>query len=153
MTTEQNVHEEIAEYLHSSAPAMQLATVAHGKPWIASVYFVADDDLNIYWLSWPERRHSRELTKCANVAAIIVVKTDQPVIGVQIAGTATLVEDAQEVAAAISLYQQKYGLAEDFMRRFTAGAHRHNVYKLRPSEIQLFDEQTFPLDSPFRIEV
>ncbi len=53
---------------------MQLATVQDGQPWIANVFFVVDAQLNFYWLSYPNRRHSRELAINPKAAIAIAIK-------------------------------------------------------------------------------
>lgn len=138
-------------YLQGSAQTMQLATVHAGKPWIATVYFVADDDLNLYWLSWPERRHSQELAVQADVAAAVVVKQDQPVIGVQLAGNAEEMTDLETIKEIMKLYVAKYNKGEKFYDAVVAGTNKHHMYKLTPNDISLFDEMTFPGNSPIKL--
>lgn len=143
--------EKAKEYLQSDAPVMQIATVHDGKPWIASVYFVADDELNVYWLSWPERRHSGEIAKNTYVAATVAIKTDRPVIGVQLEGVAEEVVDPEVVRDVIALYVAKYNEGKRFYDAFVAGTNRHHMYVLRPRAIQLFDEVYFPAESPLQV--
>jgi len=50
---------------------MQLATALDNQPWVCSVWFAADKDLNIYWFSSTTRRHSGEVLKNKKVAAAI----------------------------------------------------------------------------------
>lgn len=138
----------VKKYLQSSAQTMQLATVHNGKPWIATVYFVADHDLNVYWLSWPSRRHSKHINEQANVAATVVIKTDQPVIGVQMEGAATIVEDDTTVQNIMKLYVAKYNTGRGYYKAFVAGTNKHQMYKLAPTAMSLFDEVNFPADSP-----
>lgn len=153
MIDQQTIYDKIAEHLHGPARVMQLATVADGKPWICSVYFVADEALNLYWLSWPERRHSQELAKCSDIAATIAIKTNQPVVGVQLSGVAEVVVELDHIEKAVRQYTEKYGLAKTFMDRAVEGRNHHQVYKITPSYIQLFDEQDFPRDSPLQIDM
>src|SRR5690606_14682804 len=98
------VGEKIRQYMCGDTQAMQLATVAGNQPWVCTVYFVADDELNLYWLSWPTRRHSKELMGNSKVAAAIAIKQDQPIIGVQIEGIAEEVEDAGVVESVVQKY-------------------------------------------------
>lgn len=143
----------LREYLQGNTQTMQLATVSDGKPWIATVYFVADDDLNVYWLSWPERRHSREGALNASVAATIVVKPDQPVIGVQMSGEMYEVKDMITVTHVMENYVAKYTTGMDFTANFAKGTNRHVMYKLSPHTIQLFDEVVFPDKSPVQVKL
>ena len=38
------------------------------EPWICSVYFVVDDDLNFYFVSSPDSQHSKDIEKNKSVA-------------------------------------------------------------------------------------
>jgi acyl-CoA reductase-like NAD-dependent aldehyde dehydrogenase len=40
---------------------MQLATVRDKKPWMCNVWYVMDEDHNVYWISRETRRHSLEI--------------------------------------------------------------------------------------------
>lgn len=146
-----NVNQLTKRYLQGTAQTMQLATVRAGRPWVATVYFVTDDDMNVYWLSWPERRHSVDLAGQSDVAAAVAVKTDQPVIGVQLAGQASEVADPETVKRIMQLYVAKYGQGENFYDVFMTGKNRHRLYKLAPNEIALFDELTYPDGSPVTV--
>lgn len=138
----------IKSYLQGDARTMQLATVVGGKPWVATVYFVVDSDINIYWLSWPDRRHSQAIKEQSQVAAAIVIKIDQPVIGVQLSGIANEVTDAMTVRKIMTLYVAKYNTGAGFYEAFVAGTNRHHMYRLVPTELSLFDEVHCPGTSP-----
>jgi len=57
-----NLDNLLQEYLTNNT-LMQLATLGEdGQPWLCSVYFVHDEDDNLYWTSArSKRRHSREI--------------------------------------------------------------------------------------------
>ncbi len=133
----------IRQYVSGSARTMQLATLSDDQPWVSTVYFVADDELNLYWLSWPSRRHSKEIAAHDKVAAAIVIKFDQPIIGLQIEGKAEKVNNAATVAEVMELYVAKYGAGEKFYDNFVSGKNQHHMYRLRPSLFVLMDEVNF----------
>ena len=148
----QLISQDILSYLRrDTAYTMQLATVQGSGPWIATVYFVADDELNLYWLSWPERRHSREIAECAQVAAAIVMQAEQPVVGIQGEGTASIVTDNETIEWVMQLYAQKYQQGEKFAQHHAAGTNHHVLYKLKPTTISLFDEERYAGRSPIVI--
>lgn len=124
----------------STAPLMQLATSVEDRPWVCSVYFVVDDQLNVYWLSLPTRRHSVEIGLNKNVAGAVVVKKSMPVIGVQIEGRASLVKDKKTVKEVMETYTAKYDEGTEFYKNFLAGKNKHELYQLRPDNIVVFDE-------------
>lgn len=125
----------------------QLATVRNDQPWVCTVYFVVDDELNMYWLSYPTRRHSQDIAVNSRVAMTVVVKPDVPVIGVQAEGEAQEITDAATAARVMKLYVQKYGVGRDFLKRFKLGTHRHRLYQCAPSRIVLFDEMNYGPDN------
>lgn len=120
---------------------MQLATSVDNNPWISTVYYVADNERNIYWLSLPERRHSQEVIRNPKVAIAIAIKQDLPVIGIQASGTVAIVEDSAIVKTTLASYVKKYdGAGKEFHERFVAGKNKHQLYKLTPDSLVLFDE-------------
>lgn len=125
---------------------MQLATVADGQPWCCTVYFVIDDDDNLYWASLPSRRHSQEIAAHPQVAAAIPVKfiKGEPVAGLQIAGTAELLTPSPAIRGMVRRYAEKFNRDDAWVEDFTAGRTEHRLYKLTPSAIVLFDESNFP---------
>ena len=135
---------QIAEHHLSKARVMQLATSAGGQPWVCSVYFVVDEQLNIYWLSWPERRHSQELAKNPKAAVTIAIKTDLPVVGLGAEGVVNEVKNAKIVKKMADKYIEKYDFAQTFYERFIAGKNEHKMYVLKPKKYVLFDEVNFP---------
>lgn len=125
---------------------MQLATVKDGNPWICTVYFVADDDFNLYWMSARERQHSQEITSNPKVAVTIVHDTERKQ-ALQITGNAYEVED-NDIELAHGLYTAKFGPKEydlEGMKRHDPTGRAYWVFK--PSSISLWDEVNFP-DSP-----
>lgn len=122
---------------------MQLATISKSKPWVCSLYFVVDDDLNFFWLSLPTRRHSQEIESDSNVAIAVVIKQPQPVVGIQAQGKAQAVNDAKVVAKIMPGYVDKYGNGKDFLDNFLAGKSQHVLYRFTPTELVLFDEVNF----------
>lgn len=139
--------EEITDTI-AQIKTMQLATVSGNQPWICTVYFVLHAG-NFYWLSYPERRHSRELAENPRASLAVVVRAEVPVIGLQIEGDVALVSDAKEVEIVLELYVKKYGQGKRFVQRFQAGTNRHALYRCTPRTAMLFDEYNTS-DAPYR---
>ncbi len=66
-----DVEKIVREYINKTYH-MSLATVSGNKPWVCELHFAYDDELNLYWRSKADRRHSLELAKNPNVAGNIV---------------------------------------------------------------------------------
>ena len=132
---------------------MQIATVDGDQPWICTVYFVEDEELNLYWLSFPTRRHSQEIAKHSKVAVAVPIKFDKPVVGIQAEGVAETVADKEVIAAVMQRYVAKYNSGQQFYDNFVAGRNQHVLFKFTPSTYVLFDEVNFPTDGRQEITV
>jgi uncharacterized protein YhbP (UPF0306 family) len=125
---------------------MQLATSVDDQPWACTVSYIADKERNLYWASVPSRRHSQELIQNPKVAATIVVKgvIDQPVIGIQLIGTAEELSPSDYPRGVVEAYAEKFIRNPQWVDDFMNGNAEHRIYKITPSETYLFDEENFP---------
>lgn len=133
----------IQEYF-SNTKAMQLTTLgSDGAPWICTLYFVTDDDLNIYWTSAKKRQHSRDIMGDER-AAVAIVKDIERKQGLQITGRARLVE-MDDVERVNKLYGDKYGHKPERLQEVQANTPDGRAYWVfKPKEISLWDEVNFP---------
>jgi uncharacterized protein YhbP (UPF0306 family) len=122
---------------------MQLASSHDGQPWICTVYFVVSTG-NFYWLSFPDRRHSREVADNQKAAVAVAIHQDVPVVGVQAEGDVRIVRNVGEATDVLALYIEKYDKGKDFIERLKRGDNQHELYCLVPRKIMLFDERTQP---------
>lgn len=138
----------IDEYLPKQH-MMQLATCINGQPWCCTVYFVHDDKRNLYWASLPARRHSREIEQNSKVAVAIPIKhaKGEKVVGIQVEGTAEMLQPSESNRLIIEAYACKFGRDAEWVDDFTAGKNQHQLYKLTPQNFVLFDDVNFP-DNP-----
>lgn len=104
------VEKYIRKYL-DDCNLMQLGTVGDdNKPWVCTVWFAHDKDMNIYWFSSTKRRHSVDVkTRPSVSAAFCIPKSpdDGGRGGLQVEGEATLVKNPVEIAKATKLYVDK----------------------------------------------
>lgn len=125
---------------------LTLSTVSADQPWAATLYYVADDNMNIYWLSKINTRHSQELAANPKTTAAIPLDADpsMPNVGLQVQGIAGYLGDPAEIESAIRLYANKFGNSEEFVQSILSGQDEHKIYKLQPKYIVLLDEKTYP---------
>lgn len=88
---------------------MVLATSLNNIPWACVLVFGHDEDLNLYWISSENTRHSREIEKNPNVAATV---TKEPTgggqdKGLQIEGEAYKLIDKKEIGAAREFFAKR----------------------------------------------
>ncbi len=147
-----NLKQLIENYL-KEAKLMQVATVKNNKPWVATVWYAHDKNLNFYFISQKNRRHSQELKNNSHVAGTIVISHEegigQKVRGIQFAGKAEIV-GIQGLINAYTLLKEKY---PNIVKHIpTLDLIKTNLiavrfYKITPTTIVLFDEVNFP-DNP-----
>lgn len=110
MKTEVDLRSLIEEILRDSRE-MVLATSDGLNPWVATLVFGHDENLNLYWMSQDNVRHSRELTKNPKVAAVVNKqptdgKSDK---GLQIEGHASKLTTEEEIGAAREFLAKRGG--------------------------------------------
>ncbi|MBI2545082.1 MAG: pyridoxamine 5'-phosphate oxidase family protein [Candidatus Aenigmarchaeota archaeon] len=147
-----NLKKIITKYL-KEAKLMQIATSKNNKPWVATVWYVQDEKLNLYFISRRSRRHSSELKDNRNVAGAIVKPhtkgSGEKVVGLQFEGTShDLTDEPNEIKKADRLYHKKYSLAEHIsLKQLTDPKWVATYYVVHPKVFVLWDEINFP-DNP-----
>jgi len=100
--------QQVLSYLETHN-TMTLGTCSGDVPWAATVFY-ASDDLRLYFFSVPDSRHSQNLA--ANPRVAVTVQEDyhdwQKIKGIQLEGTAILVDSIIEKAKAMAVYARKY---------------------------------------------
>lgn len=140
--SEPSLKKQITAYL-AKANMMQLATANGDKPWICNVWFAADKDLNIYWISSSNRRHSIELSDNPHVAAAICT-VREPSEGdngaIQLEGLAHEVSDSNEINHAMDLYVERGFFTKQQVEDFMANPEfPHRFYRIKPTRIVYYD--------------
>lgn len=143
------VEELIKAYLPSKN-IMQLATSVDDQPWLCTVHYFSDDDLNIYWISTKERKHSIDIHKNPNVAGYVLVHENTPVeawvIGLAFEGKVEYVGEELDEEICTG-YIKKLNKDLNLMAGIKNGTNAHKFYRLIPTKFVLFDNKKFP-DEP-----
>ena len=137
----------IEEYL-KEANMLQVVTAKDNQPWAATVYFAFDKNLNLYWISKPDRRHSVEIRENPKVAGVVVLAHTHgdKVRGLQLEGVAEEMS-AEGIDEGLKVYSERFWLPEERIKAILADTDGHRVYIIRPTLFVLFDEKNFP-DNP-----
>jgi uncharacterized protein len=127
----------IAKFLAAHS-TLTLATVdAQGQPMAASLFFVSDAALNVYWVSGAHSRHS--VNVAANPRAALAVHGSywswMEIAGVQMEGTVAVVPPG----AAWQEVWQGYLAKFPFAAEFQAEMSRSNFYHFTPVWARLTD--------------
>jgi uncharacterized protein YhbP (UPF0306 family) len=124
--------------LLTSQSTLTLATLnAQGHPMAASLFFVSDSAVNVYWASGAHSRHSLNLARVPH-AAITVHKTTwtwAEIAGVQMEGRVTVVPPGPAWQAIWDRYVLKFPFVEEFQ----AEVSRSNFYHFTPAWARLVD--------------
>ena len=142
-----NLRKLVLDYL-TEAKLMSIATCKDSMPWAANAWYVHDDELNLYFISRKNRRHSLELKENSHIAGTItkphVIGSGEKVRGIQFEGVAHEAT-GKTLEKALRLYLAKYPTAQkiplemlekpDFIAAF---------YVIHAKILVLFDEINFP---------
>ncbi len=128
---------------------MQLATCANSQPWLCNVWYVLDEDIDLfYFISRKTRRHCKEIAQNPNVACTIHGAHNEGLgekgRALIFAGQAKCLEGEQDWQKPYDLYAARYPALLDFQTKaeFETGTNHHFFYEIRPTEIIFWDEQS-----------
>jgi uncharacterized protein YhbP (UPF0306 family) len=119
---------------------MSLGTHDDGGVWVCDVIYIFDEDLNIYWMSDPDTRHSKTVLKNPQVAGTITVSGQgEDNLGIQFEGMAEKIEGMRW-----DLAKKHYA-----KRKKTEPKESDDVlqgdswYMIKPKKIELIYERLF----------
>lgn len=130
---------ELLEHL-GKYKLMSLGTY-YELPWAASVYYLFDNELNLYFVSNPKTKHCINILKNPKVSVTIADSTQQPNMkkkGLQARGLAKQVTPISELKVIIRLWNEK-GFAPLNYKLLTR-VWKSRFYKIKLTDIQMFDE-------------
>ena len=143
-----NLKQEINSYLKTET-LMAVATYGN-SPWIANVYYVHDEDLNLYFLSKTFREHCKAIEEDPR-AAVAIADSSQPIFepqkGIQLSGTAEQVHNVERLNWMFKMWnklvsQGKGETLTDPKAFLDAGISA--VYKITPTRIKFFNTELWP---------
>ncbi len=131
----------------------KLMTVAtYGEhPWIASVYYSFDQDLNIYFLSSPTTLHCKQISKNPQIAVSIAdshQKVGDLKKGLQIYGTAKQITDIGKIKHALRSWKDALKVKDpqltymNMVKKVISG----RMYKITPKKIKFFNQEIFQVE-------
>lgn len=136
----------LQEYLQSQN-LMSLATCGPDM-WISSVYYVVDDEFNLYFLSEPTTIHCQALKKNIEVSCAIAnsrQKVTAKKIGVQIHGQASQVNSLQKMRWMLAMWNKINPGFEAVinLKNIQKRVINSKVYKIQPKLIKFFNEKLY----------
>lgn len=116
---------------------MSLGTLDSGGVWVCDVIYIYDNDLNIYWMSDPEARHSKALIKNKVAGTITVSGQGENNLGIQFEGIANKIKgDRYDLVKKHFLKRKKKIPNEDVLQG-------DSWYVLKTKKIELINEKYF----------
>lgn len=106
----------VLRLLNEQSTLSLATTSADGTPRVASLYYLADSQLRLYWFSSGSSEHSRNLSRDSNAAVTIFWPTHlwSEIRGAQMRGKAVPVIEATLRASVEEAYVERYGLDAGF---------------------------------------
>lgn len=137
--------QKLAQEILDNGYFLSLATLDDGGLWVSDVFYVADDDWNIYWKSAMGTRHSKAIESNSAVAGTITITTKpgEPSEALQISGNAGRVEEGLSLEVE-KLFLDKRGKNKKAELDKKNGGD--SWYKLIPKKMRLSHQQTFELE-------
>lgn len=138
--------ENVLDYLKKRR-LMSIATYSD-KPWIATVYYVTDDDLNLYFLSDPTSQHARDFVKNNKVACAIFdsdQKATDKKVGIQLWGEVSAIKSLEKINWMLKIWHEVNPGLEDVLTLESMKKRVINakVYKVLPKKIKFFNEKLY----------
>lgn len=119
---------------------MSMATIDGGGAWVCDVIYIHDEDLNIYWMSDPDARHSQAIVKNNSVAGTITVNGQgEDNLGIQFEGIAEKIDGARYDLALKHYAKRKKPTPKESDDVLRGGSW----YILKPKKIELICEKLF----------
>jgi hypothetical protein len=132
---------QLVRKIYEDAYLMSLGVYDGAGVWVSDVTYVFDDDLNLYWLSMPDVRHSVAIEKNSNVACTIHADwRDNQERALQIAGVAEKIEGPlfeMEMKLKIKTGGNIPSEPGEILRK------GHVWYQLAPKKVELIHSEQF----------
>ncbi len=135
---------QIKQFLDSH---FQMVLATNGShPWICTVYYTTDKDMNIYFLTSPKTIHGKQIAKNPKVAIAVADAPQAPASskkGLQIYGVCKQISGMHKVTYAVNLWKKALGVTssdysyEGIMKKAISG----RMYKVTPKQLKFFNEE------------
>lgn len=127
---------------------MTIATFGE-TPWPAIVYYLHDEDLNLYYVSHPEDIHTKNIMMNPYVACAIYDSSQPNSMekkGIQLNGTVQVIGDISRINWMVKLWNKVIAGEEGvkFDPQKLNQMENSRVYRVKPKMIKFFNESLFP---------
>lgn len=129
--------ETIAALLREESTLALATTDEQGQPCVAPLFYIADEELTLFWLSSETSLHSQNLKRTPAAAATIYRHTEnwKEIRGVQLRGTVSKVTDPVRRAALIKVYCERFKIG----RVLRLAIRQSALYAFQPEFLRSID--------------
>ncbi|MGB9406690.1 MAG: pyridoxamine 5'-phosphate oxidase family protein [Terracidiphilus sp.] len=132
---------ELVAVLLREQTTLSLATTGEGgEACVAPLFYIADEELSLYWFSSESSLHSLNLARTPRAAATVYRSTKRwkQIRGVQLRGAVSKVTEPERRAALVKAYCERFKLG----RVLRLALHQHTLYCLQPEFFRYIDNST-----------
>lgn len=126
---------------------MTLATQSSNGPWVCTVYYGMDEEMNLYIVTDPNSTHGKNMAKDKRVAFNIFdsrQKIYKPKKGVQGSGTIEMVRGVVNISKALILWhKQNPGVEKTITIKEVKKFADTKVFKITPKYLKFFDKKLY----------
>jgi uncharacterized protein YhbP (UPF0306 family) len=129
---------EMVAALLSQETTFSLATTGEGgEACVAPLYYIADKELALYWLSSESSLHSLNLKRTPRAAAAVYHGAEdwKEIRGVQMRGAVSKVSEPERRAALLKTYCERFKIG----RIFRLAISRSALYAFQPETLRYID--------------
>jgi uncharacterized protein YhbP (UPF0306 family) len=129
--------QQVAAFLKSQSTLSLATTALNGTPHVTPLFYLADDDLSLYWLSSASSQHSRNLKRSPAAAVCVYSATEQwkEIRGVQMRGAVAIVTGRSTRREIVEAYCARFRLEP----LFQAAIARSRLYCFQPEWVRYLD--------------
>lgn len=115
---------EVSSFLRKHTTFTIATLDQDAQPQAASLFYVSDDAINLYWISDEKSRHSQNLERSSRIAATIHNETWdwRDIEGLQINGQARRLVAPDAIDRAWMLFRHKFPFASEFADRIASSS-------------------------------
>ena len=141
---DENTKRIILNFMNSNT-ILSLSTSISDSPYICNLFYVCDDDLNIYFLSSNKTRHAQELKDNPKVAVSIYDPKSAPgksVIGLQAVGKVSEAK-GMELVKMFASYLKLFPATKIDINMLKQVSFDSRLFKFKPDIIYFMDKSHF----------
>ena len=129
--------DQVAALLRRETTLSLATTGADGEASVAPLFYIADEDLSLCWLSAESSRHSLNLARSPQAAATVYrsALNWKEICGVQMRGSAAIVTEPELRTRLIEAYCERFRLG----RILRLAVRRSALYAFRPEFFRYID--------------